>query len=354
MTALTRFGTIVVVAVVALGLPFVASGFQSLELAYALALAMAILGLNVVTGWSGQISLGHGAFVAVGAYVAAILQHRYQVNLVLALVAAGIGSGALGLVVGLPALRLEGIYLALATFALAVAMPTLLKKPAGLTGGVHGIILAPLTSPLEALTDDQFTYLLCLAVAGVLFAFAWNLLRGPVGRALRSIRDSEPAASAFGVSPAAYKTLAFSLSAVYAGVAGALYGILTGFVSADAYPFQLSILLLVGAVIGGITTLEGAIFGGLIVEFLPIYSQQLLSPIDKQLANAAPTVVQGLLLLAVLLVARQGVAGLLRALGRRLAAARSRSAPPPGGGADEEADFRHSQPRPVPGPGSGP
>jgi branched-chain amino acid transport system permease protein len=299
-------------AVLALGLPFVLSGFQTLELSYALIFAIAILGLNVLTGYSGQISLGHAAFLAVGAYITAIAKQRYGVDYLVTIPIAGIVCGLLGFLIGVPALRLGGVYLALATFALGVAMPTVLKKPEAITGGVKGIVLTPVTSPTDVRTDDQFFYGLCRAIAALLFLMAWNLLRGRTGRALRALREGELAASCFGVNLAAYKTMAFAMSASYAGVAGALYAMATGFVSADAYPFQLSIALLVGAFVGGLGRLEGAVLGGLFTEFLPIYAQQLLTPISKQLANAAPSVTQGVLLLAVVFVARDGIAGLLR------------------------------------------
>lgn len=311
MSRAPRIALAAACAVVAVGLPFLASGFQTLELSYALIFAIAILGLSVLTGYSGQISLGHAAFLAVGAYITAIAKQRYGVDYLVTIPIAGIVCGFLGFLIGVPALRLGGVYLALATFALGVATPTVLKKPEAITGGVKGIVLPPVTSPTGVLTDDQFFYGLCLGIAAVLFLMAWNLLRGRTGRALRALRDGELAASSFGVNLAAYKTLAFAMSAFYAGVAGALYAMATGFVSADAYPFQLSIALLVGAYVGGLGRLEGAVLGGLFTQFLPIYAQQLLMPISKSLANAAPSVTQGVLLLAVVFVARDGVAGLL-------------------------------------------
>jgi branched-chain amino acid transport system permease protein len=145
------------------------------------------------------------------------------------------------------------------------------------------------------------------------------------------VRDGELAAAAFGVNVGYYKTLAFALSAAFAGIAGSLYGLATAFVSTDAFPVQLSIALLVGAVVGGIGTIAGAIFGGLLTEFLPIYSQQLLLPVNKDLANAAPGAVQGVLLLVVLGVARGGLAGVLGNAYRRLVAPRSRPIVAPDG-----------------------
>ncbi len=303
---------------VAGAVPFVASAFQTLELAYALIFAIAILGLNMLTGFSGQISLGHGAFLAIGAFTTAIGVHTLRLPYLTTIPIAALVCAALGYVIGLAAGRLEGIYLGLATFAMGVATPDLLKKQTSITGGVKGISLPPVTSPVQALSDDQYFYLVCLAFACALFVLAGNLLGDRTGRAWRAVRDGELAAAAFGVNVGHYKTLAFALSAAYAGIAGSLYGLATAFVSTDAFPFQLSIGLLVGAVVGGIGTLVGAIFGGLLSEFLPIYAQQLLLPINKQLANAAPGAVQGVLLLVVLGVARGGIAGLIRDGYRRI------------------------------------
>lgn len=301
----------------ALVLPFVLSGFQTLELAYALIFAIAILGLNVLTGFSGQISLGHGAFMAVGAFTAAIGVQRLHLPYALTIPIAGVLCAALGWLIGMGAARLEGIYLGLATFALGVATPDLLKKQTSLTGGVKGISLPPITSPVAFLTDDQFFYLVCLLTSAILFVLADNVLSQRTGRAWRAVRDGNIAASAFGVHVGWYKTLAFAVSAAYAGVAGALYGLATAFVSTDAFPFGLSIALLVGAVVGGVGTIAGAIVGGLLTEFLPISAQQLLLPINKQFANAAPGAVQGILLLVVLGMARGGLVGLVADVVRR-------------------------------------
>ena len=303
--------TLAAIALVALAIPFVASGFQALEVTYALIFAIAILGLNILTGYSGQISLGHGAFVAIGAFTTAIGVHTLRLPYPVTIPIAALVCGVLGCGIGLAAGRLVGIYLGLATFALGVATPDVLKKQTSLTGGVKGLSLPPVTSPIAALSDEQFFYLLCLAITAVLFLLASNMLGDRTGRAWRAVRDGELAAAAFGVNVGYYKMLAFALSAAYAGVAGSLYGLATAFVSTDAFPVQLSIGLLVGAVVGGIGTIGGALIGGLLTEFLPIYAQQLLLPISKDLANAAPGAVQGLLLLIVLGAARGGVAGLL-------------------------------------------
>jgi branched-chain amino acid transport system permease protein len=314
--------------VVALAIPFTVSGFQTLEFAYAVIFAIAILGLNVLTGFSGQISLGHGAFMAIGAFTTAIGMQRLHLPYAATIPLAGLLCALLGYAIGLAAARLEGIYLGLATFALGVATPDLLKKQTSLTGGVKGISLPPVTSPIAGLSDDQFFYFLCLGTGIVLFVLAANILGDRTGRAWRAVRDGELAAASFGVNVGYYKTLAFALSAAYAGVAGSLYGLATAFVSTDAFPFQLSVALLVGGVVGGIGTIGGALIGGLLNEFLPIYAQQFLLPVSKQLANAAPGAVQGLLLLVVLGLARGGVAGVLEDAYRRLVLPRLTRAQP--------------------------
>jgi branched-chain amino acid transport system permease protein len=306
------------VALIGLAVPFVASKFQTLEFAYALIFAIAILGLNILTGFSGQISLGHGAFMAMGAFTTAIGVHTLHLPYAVTIPMAALLCGAVGSIIGLAAGRLEGIYLGLATFALGVATPDILKKQTDLTGGVKGLTLPPVTSPLSFLNEDQFFYFVCLLIAAAVFVLSANILGDRTGRAWRAVRDGDLAAAAFGVNVGYYKTLAFALSAALAGIGGSLYGLATAFVSSDAFPFQLSVALLVGAVVGGIGTIGGALIGGLLTEFLPIYAQQLLLPISKDLANAAPGAVQGVLLLVVLGVARGGVAGMISDVYRRV------------------------------------
>jgi len=317
-TRYRRAGFLLAVAVIGLGLPWVVTGFQSLQLSYVLIFAIAILGLNILTGNSGQISLGHGAFVAVGAFVTAIGMQRYGMNMFLTFPIAALVCGVLGFFIGLPALRLEGIYLALATFALGVGAPDLLRKPAAITGGVRGIVVPPVISPFDWLQDEQYFYYVCLGVAVIVFLVAWNLLNGKIGRAWRSIRDSELAARSSGINLAGYKTLAFAVSAAFAGLAGSLLGLANGFVSADSYQVTLSIAILVGSIIGGIGTIEGAVIGGLINEFLPTESHDFIYQFNPSLSTAAPGITQGLLLLIIIFFARDGIAGIIRATYHRL------------------------------------
>lgn len=299
-------------AVVLAVLPCFLPSYLIFQLTYVGAYAIAILGLILLTGMSGQISLGHGAFVAAGGYVAAILVHRAGLGTAVAIPLAAMACGALGLAIGVVALRLAGIYLALATFALAVAVPSTIKHFKAWSGGVQGISLPPLATPqpLHAyLTPDQWLYAITWVLTGVLLTGTSLALRGRVGRSLQALRDNEIAAVSFGVNPHYYKTLAFGWSAAYAGIAGALLAFATAYVSPDAYGFALSLTLLAGAVIGGLDTVYGALAGGVVIEFLPFWAQKI-NP-------AAPAVVYGIALVLVMVFMPVGIAGALQRLLRR-------------------------------------
>jgi len=269
---LIAFGAGVVVLIV---LPFVLNDFRTVQLATVGAYFIAILGLDILTGNSGQISLCHGAFMAVGGYTTAILMANHNVRDLWTIpIAAGV-AGGIGLLAGVPALRLSGLYLALATFGIAVVLPTILKKFDHLTGGSTGITL--FGRPTETghgvgvwrLTNNQWLYALTWTIGVVLFLLAWWLLDARFGRSLRAVRDSELAAAASGVNRALYKVLAFGVSAAFAGVAGALFAINVAYVSPDTFPVQLSLYLLVGAVVGFFGSIWGAVFGALLIQFLP-------------------------------------------------------------------------------------
>jgi branched-chain amino acid transport system permease protein len=274
-----RLIALAVGVVVLVLLPFLLSDFRTVQLASVGASFIAILGLDVLTGHSGQISLGHGAFMAVGAYTTAILVANHGVRDVWTIpVAAGV-TGAVGLLAGVPALRLRGLYLALATFGIAVVLPTIVKKFDHFTGGSTGISFfgnphqtghgVGVTVFGRHLTNNQWLYVLTWTIGGVLFLLIWWLLDTRFGRSLRAIRDSELAAAAAGVNRAAYKVAAFGLSAAYAGVAGALLAINTAYVSPLSFPIQLSLYLLVGAVVGFYGSIWGAALGALLIQFLP-------------------------------------------------------------------------------------
>jgi branched-chain amino acid transport system permease protein len=281
--------------------------------------AIALLGLNILTGYNGQISLGHGAFYALGAYCTAILMDKLGVPYWATVPVAGAVCLVAGFLFGLPALRLEGLYLALATFALGVAMPQLLKYKAleHWTGGVQGIVIAKPEAPAFfpnaglPVNADQWLYFFTLAVTAVMFLLGWNLLRGRVGRALVAIRDQHIAAEAMGVNNALYKSLAFGVSAMYTGVAGALGAIAVQFVAPDSFNIFLSIMLLVGIVIGGLASISGALYGALFIQFVP--------NIADEVSKAAPWAVFGIFMIIFVYVMPTGVAGALRMLVARRA-----------------------------------
>jgi branched-chain amino acid transport system permease protein len=306
-------GTALRVAAVAAGaavlilLPHAVSSYRSFQLVYVGIYFIALIGLNLLTGHSGQISLGHGAFMAIGAYTTAIVVSHEGVRDLWTIPLAAVVAGLAGFLFGFPALRLEGPYLALATFAVAIALPSLAKRFPGLTGGGTGVSLdqphAPFGLPLSA---THWLYALTWTIGVVLFAASWLLLRGRFGRTLRAVRDSEVAAGSIGIDGALYKRLAFGISAFYGGAAGSLMAIAVGYVNPDTFPATLSILLLTGAVVGGLGSIVGPLLGALFVEFVPLYAQDV--------SRDAPGVVYGLILVLVMFVAPAGAIDLVRRL----------------------------------------
>jgi branched-chain amino acid transport system permease protein len=294
---------------VACVLPFVVSNYRTFQLTLVLVYAIALLGLNILTGYNGQISLGHGAFYALGAYCAAILMDKMGAPYWLTVPVAAFVCLVAGFLFGLPALRLEGLYLALATFALGVAMPQLLKYHAleKWTGGVQGIVIAKPDPPFGLpLNQDQWLYYFTLAIALVMFILGWNLLRGRVGRALVAIRDQHIAAEAMGIHNALYKSLAFGVSAMYTGIAGALGAIAVQFVAPDTFNIFLSIVFLVGIVVGGLASISGALYGALFIQFIP--------NIADEVSKAAPWAIFGIFMIGFVYLMPTGVAGAVRLL----------------------------------------
>jgi branched-chain amino acid transport system permease protein len=298
---------------VALAVPFLARNFLIFQLTMVMVYAIAIVGLNLLTGFNGQFSLGHSAFYAIGAYTAAILMEMGGVPYALTLPAAGLVCFAAGFLFGLPALRLEGLYLALATFALAVATPQLLKFSPfeHWTGGVQGIVIIKPDAPFGLpLNQDQWLYVFTLGVGLVLYWGARNLVRSRTGRAMMAIRDNPIAARSMGINTALYKSLTFGVSALYTGVAGALGAIVIQFVAPDSFTFTLSIGLLVGLVVGGVGWLPGALFGGAFVLFVPNFAEH----VSKGLSGA----VYGVILILLIYLMPSGVAGFVRSVRRAL------------------------------------
>jgi branched-chain amino acid transport system permease protein len=306
--------------ILAIGLPFVASGYHLFQFSQVLIYGIALLGLNLLTGYNGQISLGHGAFYAIGGYASAILMTKFGVPYAATIPFAGLVCFGAGFLFGLPALRLGGLYLALATFALAVATPQLLnfKGFDAWTGGSQGLQLGKPHAPFGLpLTPDQWLYFLCLAVAALMFWAAVNLVSGRVGRAIVAIRDHPIAAEAMGVNVSFYKAMCFGVSALYGGVAGALGSIIVGFVSPDSFGLFLSLSFLVGIVVGGLASIWGVLFGALFIEFVPNYADQLSSLFGES-AKALPGAIYGGLLIGLMYLMPTGVAGALRMAPRLL------------------------------------
>jgi len=291
----------------AIALTFLLKGYQLFQATMVLSYAIALLGLNILTGYNGQISLGHGAFYAIGAYTTGILMEHAGMAYWLTVPSAAVVCLIVGYLFGRPALKLEGLYLALATFGLGVAMPQLLKykhlEP--WTGGVQGIMLMKPGAPFGLpLTEDQWVYLFSLIVTVIMFAIARNLLESGSGRAMRAIRDHAMAAEAMGVDNSHYKAMTFGVSAAFTGVGGALSAIAVQFVAPDSFTLFLSISLLVGIVVGGVGTLYGAIFGAIFIMFVPTVAEQV--------SKAAPWAVYGVVLILFMFALPDGVVGLLR------------------------------------------
>jgi branched-chain amino acid transport system permease protein len=281
--------------------PLLVKNFIIFQMTMWLIYAIAVLALNILTGGSGQFSLGQSAFYAVGAYTSAILMEHFNVNYVITLPIAGVICFAFGFLFGQPALRLSGVYLALATFALATAMPQLLKLGVfeHWTGGVQGLVVTKPDAPFGLpMSQDMWLYYFTLAISIGIYLASVNLLRSRSGRAMMAIRDNEIAASAMGVDVALYKTLAFGVSAGITGVAGGLGAIAVQFVAPDGYTITLAIALFLGMVVGGVGWLPGSLAGSAFIVFVP----NIAEGISKGLSGA----VFGVILIVIIFVVPHG------------------------------------------------
>jgi branched-chain amino acid transport system permease protein len=288
-------------------------GYTAFIVAQFLTLVLAVHGLNILSGYNGQISLGNGAFFAIGAYACAILINTAGLPYPLALLASIAITAVVGIALALPALRLGGMYLALATFAVATALPQLLKfSPLEfLTGGAGGLtISAPAAPSWIPLKTDQWMLLVTSVVVAAVLWLGDNVTRGAAGRRIRAIKDNPLAASACAVDVAQYKVLVFGVAAGMTGAAGALSALLVQYVSPDSFTFVLSITLLVGAVIGGLGSLMGSFLGAAFIQIVP----SLVDNVSKTLTGA----VFGLSLIVIMFVMPSGVSGALRSAFRHL------------------------------------
>ena len=279
--------------------------YHLFQLTMVVVYALAILGLALLIGFNGQISLGHGAFYAIGAYTTAILMSSWNVPYWATLPISALVCAAVGFLVGLPALRLGGLYLALTTFALAVSIPQILKYKAieDWTGGVQGLVIDKPEAPFGlGLSPDQWLYLFTLGVAVVLYIIAWNIVRGRVGRAMMAIRDHAMAAEAMGINQPIVKTSTFAVSAMYTGLAGSLGAIAVQFVAPDSFNVTVSIFLFVGLIVGGVSSIGGTLIGAAFIEFVPNLADKV--------SKAAPGAVYGVILIAVMFLMPAGAGGL--------------------------------------------
>jgi branched-chain amino acid transport system permease protein len=294
--------------------------YHLFQLTMVIVYAIAILGLALLTGFNGQISLGHGAFYAIGAYTTAILMTAWSVPYWLTLPFSAVVCACVGFLLGLPALRLGGLYLALTTFALAVSIPQILKYKAieGWTGGVQGLVIDKPEAPFGlSLSPDQWLYLFTLGVAAVLYVIAWNVVRGRVGRAMMAIRDHAMAAEAMGINQPVVKTSVFAMSAMYTGLAGSLGAIAVQFVAPDSFGVVVSIFLFVGLIVGGVSSIGGTLLGAAFIEFVPNLADKV--------SKAAPGAVYGVILIVVMFLMPAGAGGTIYAVWRRVLRSRKQA-----------------------------
>ena len=305
-------------------LPNLVSDYRLFLVSTMIIAAIAVLGLNLLTGFNGQISLGHGAFYAVGAYTAAILMDQAGLPYYATLPIAAVVCFVVGYLFGQPALKLEGHYLALATFALALAVPQILKYKwlEGLTGGVQGIVLNKPEVPFGLpLSDDQWLYYYCFIVMVILFWLSSNILNSRSGRAMMAIRDYPIAADTMGINIRLYKTVTFGISAAITGIAGALSASAIAFVAPDSFNIFLSIKFLIGLVVGGVGSLAGCVVGGIFYVLVDNSAQALSTFIKNDLGlqfDLSAYTVFGLLLIALMYMMPMGIVGGVYAMVRGL------------------------------------
>lgn len=304
---------LIVMALVAM--PFLATDLQLRRFSQVLVLVLAVLGVNLATGYAGLISLGHGVFVGVGAFAMANYLDDLSLPMPLALLLATATAGVFGVILGLPALRVKGVYLALVTLGFAIAFGPIARRLGTITGEVTGRAVEFDTDPpdwtgLGVERTQLYNYLVCLLVVGLWFVAVHNLTGSRVGRALRAVRDDELAAAAFGVNLTRAKTGAFGLSAAMAGTAGALQAFLFPFVSHTNFGVFLSLRLYAAAVLGGLGTLIGAVYGVLALLLVPLFNRFL-----GFLGSDAAVFGLGLIVLTYL--APRGIAGLVERIDSR-------------------------------------
>lgn len=296
--------------VAALTAPFILDLYFTSQITFVYVYGIAGVGLILLLGMCGQISLGHAAFMACGAYTAGLLQAQ-DFDLLVTLPAAIILSAALGVVIGLPALRMTGIYLAFATYAFAFIVEEILARWDNVTGGNMGFVLSDPSILGYTFDSEAKMYYLALVLFVLTLLAGLNIRRSSTGRAFMAIRDSETAAEAMGVNLAVYKTTAFAISAGMAGLAGAIYAHLLFFISPEGFTILLSINLLVLAVIGGLASMHGAVFGAAFIVVLPqaiSLTKDSLPPVVGQLPGLEAGIF-GLIIILFVIFESMGIHG---------------------------------------------
>jgi branched-chain amino acid transport system permease protein len=336
-------------AVVLVALPFMFPAFRVNQFITWMCLAVAAAGLNLLTGYNGQISVGHGALYGLGAYTSAILVTEAGWPMLVTVVAAAAVCFIAGVAIGLPALRIKGLYLALVTLSVAVLFPAIVEQFSGITGGGSGLSLVvpqddcprgrpecPVRweSPIEGLASDQWRYFLFLAITVAMFVLVANIVRSRTGRSLVAIRDNETAAEASGIHVSRVKILTFGTSAAIAGVGGAMLALNNGRLNPTSFSLLVSIYLLVAVVVGGAATIIGPAIGTIIAG---LFSNVIAPELPGRFENAAP-VILGVLLILQMLLAPNGVAGQFRDLMAKLSVRRAGGAPEVHNGGDTGTD----------------
>jgi len=287
-TAASRNGIILAIAILALAPAYLDRYWLSLFIQIG-CLGIAALGLNILVGFTGQISIGHAAFFGFGAFASAWLNNRLNVPVVLSIPLAGLLTSGVGLLFGLPAARLKGLYLAIATLAAQYILQDFFARSEWFTGGTAGTIAAPLTLFGFAFDSDQSYFYVVLAATAIMYLLAANLMRTRDGRALVAVRDHYLSAEIMGINLTRYRTMSFGISSLYAGIGGALYGHYLQFVSVESFTILFSIQFLSMIIIGGLASIMGSLMGTTFVVLLPEVMQRatkLLSgtPVDAALS----------------------------------------------------------------------
>lgn len=314
--------------VVAFAVPFLVSDYDLFNLCRVMAIAMCVASLNLVMGYSGQVSLGHGAIFGVGGY-ATMMSIKYLGFPVAGGLLAGVfACVVLGVVIGLPAIRLGGFNLGLFTIVIAALFPIVLYRFSDFTGGQAGVTIpfAPFASPVAALTDEQWMYLVVLVLLVAILFLLHRLVSGRTGRALAAMRASRILAVSNGVRVDRIKFQFFVISSAIAGLAGGLFGLVLGLVVPESYPLILSISLLVASVVGGSRSWIGAVIGAAVVVYLPTFTSALVpGQASAYLAQLAFAVILGLCVI----LAPNGIAGGVHALIRAVTSRRPAPTPSP-------------------------